>query len=244
MLYLRFYVVEQLDETDREMSLVIASAWSSNTLRTRNSQWAKYLDYCSQMGLVPLPAECTTICRFLIVMSRTCKFSTINNYMSAINILHRFYGYEAYYRDQFLTKLVLAGLKQKLGTAVEQKLPLSIDQLYEIRKRLPLNELNLTYWTVIVFGFRTLLRKCNIVPDNARYSEHVILRSDIDFYDDKLVINVRSSKTNRYKNRVFKSPLQRWTTSGFVYTVCLKSIFQNFKFIMIVTCSGNAQGLL
>lgn len=207
---------------------MIASAWSSNTLRTRNSQWGKYLDYCASMGLCPLPADCTTICRFLIVLSRTCKFSTINNYMSAINILHRFYGYDANYREQFLTKLVMAGLKQKLGTAVEQKIPLTIELLYDIRKKLPSDVLNETYWTIIVLGFRTLLRKCNLVPDSAGYNEHVILRSDVVFYDYKLVINVRSSKTNRYKNRVFQIPIVKIDNDWFCVYSLLKKHFIEF----------------
>lgn len=207
---------------------MIASAWSSNTLRTRNSQWGKYLDYCSSMGLCPLPADCTTVCRFLIVMSRSCKFSTINNYMSAINILHRFYGYPANYRDQFLTKLVLAGLKQRLGTAVEQKIPLTVEQLMEIRDKLPMSEIYMTYWTIIVFGFRTLLRKCNIVPDNMSICEHVILRSDVVFYENELVINVRSSKTNRYKNKVFQIPIRKIDNEWFCVYSLLKRHFNRF----------------
>lgn len=167
------------------------------------------MTFASIFRLTPLPAECTTVCRFLVIQSRRSKYSTLNNYVSAINVLHRFYGYDINFRDYYLLRLVMAGLKQKLGSAVEQKHPLTFDQLLTIRRMLPETEYNMTMWAAVIFGFRTLLRKCNIVPDGTLIGEHVISRSDLIFQQDKVIINVRSSKTNRYKERIFQIPIMK-----------------------------------
>lgn len=228
-------VAAHLRDVDCEMSKIISMAWANNTLRTRNSQWARYIDYCATYGLIPLPADCTTVCRFLVVLSKTCKYSTIKNYLSAINILHSFYGHEINFRDFFLTKLVMSGLKQRLGNAVEQKHPLTVHQLIEIRRRLPITANNLDMWMIVVFGFRTLLRKCNIVPDKNSGDEHVIRRSDIRFESNRMIVNVRSSKTNRYKNRIFQIPLSRLENDWFCSYKMMRDHFIRFP----VNSDGN-----
>lgn len=221
-------VVHQLAAIDREMSQVISQAWAPTTLKTRNSQWGVFINFCMKMGLTPLPADCTTVCRFLILQSRKSKYTTLNNYVSAINVLHRFYGYQINFREFYLLKLVMAGLKSKLGAAVEQKHPLTIDQLITIRKKLPESEYNLTMWTAIVFGFRTLLRKCNILPDGPEGGEHVLMRSDLVFYHDKFIVNVRSSKTNRYKERIFQIPIMKIDNHWFCLYTMLQDHFSRF----------------
>lgn len=75
----------------------------------------------------------------------------------------------------FLTKLVLAGLKSRLGSGVEQKHVLSLKDLQSIRALQPPSEINLVMWTAVIFGFRTLLRKSNFVPESNDMT-HVICR--------------------------------------------------------------------
>lgn len=202
-------------------------AWSSNTLKTRNSQWAKFINYCGSVGLCPLPAECTTLCRFLIVQARTSKYSTINNYVSAINVLHKFYGYTVDFCQFFLTKLVLSGLKARLGGGVTQKHPLTIENLSAISELLPMSEQNQSLWCAVVFALRTLLRKSNIVPDGS-VDTHVVRRQDIFFYSDKIVVHVLSSKTNRYRDCVFEIPISPVSNKKFCLCTMLNEHFLLF----------------
>lgn len=218
----------QLESNDEEMLQIISQAWAPSTLKTRNSQWRVYIEFCMSEGLSPLPAEVTTVCRFLVNQSRRVKYNTINNYVSAINVLHKFYSYDVNFREFYLTRFVLAGLKSELGAAVEQKHPLTIEQLIIIRRNLPETEYNLTMWAAVVFGFRTLLRKSNIVPDGPDGGEHVILRSDLQFYTDKLFVNVRSSKTNRYKERIFQIPIMKVINEWFCVYTMLQNHFLRF----------------
>lgn len=174
-----------------------------------------------------MPADCTTLCRFLIVQARTSKYTTINNYVSAINVLHKFYGYTVDFRQFFLTKLVLSGLKARLGGGVVQKHPLTVENLSMIRELLPMSELNQSLWCAVVFAFCTLLRKSNIVPEGS-FDTHVIKRRDINFYSDKIVVRVLSSKTNRYRDRVFEIPISPVSNTKFCVSTMLHEHFLRF----------------
>ena len=114
-------VAADLKDIDQELSQVIGAAWSRSTLQCRNSQWSRFIKFAQQHGLQTLPASHETVARFLVWQSRTSKYSTCNNYLSAINVLHKFYGFDVDFRDSFLIKLVLKGLKSVLGDKVTQK---------------------------------------------------------------------------------------------------------------------------
>ena len=60
---------------------------------------------CSTYGLVPTPAQPQTIVRFLIHLSSSCKYCTIMNYLSAINVLHRHFGHGVTFQEVFTIKL-------------------------------------------------------------------------------------------------------------------------------------------
>ena len=82
------YVVELLDELDSQVSSVIGAAWSKNTLSSKNSQWSRYINFCHGLGLEPVPAAPNTVARFLVWQAKGSKYSTCNNDLSAITVLH------------------------------------------------------------------------------------------------------------------------------------------------------------
>ena len=131
---------------DVKVSEAVGAAWSSNTLATCNSQWKKFLKFCSDTSQVPLPATAQTIVRFLVYLARDCKFSTINNYLSAVISLHKFYGYNPTFRETFLVKLVMKGLKSQLGDFKQQMQPLTVVQLKQIHRLVVKDELDMIMW--------------------------------------------------------------------------------------------------
>ena len=148
------------------MSATVGLAWSDNTLKSRNSQWKKYFEFCISMGLAALPADVSTTARFLVYLSRTCKFSTINNYLSAVNVLHKYHGHDIDFRKFYLIQLIVRGLKRQLGTNVVQSRPFSKDELLCMYNNMDHSSSpDLVMWTAVTFLFRTLLRKSNYIPD-------------------------------------------------------------------------------
>lgn len=187
-----------LSVLDKGISGSIASAWAPSTLRTRNSQWGKFLDFCMDNNLVPLPALETTVARFLYYMSQTCTYTTVNNYLSAIMVLHRFFGHEANYRESYYLKLLLTGINTMSPSGRGPKDCLTPSQLKTMYTNIDFSDINHhTMWACLMLGFRSLLRKSNLVPTSAQDLSHVLCRSDVYFTSDGLRLIVRSSKTRR-----------------------------------------------
>lgn len=203
------YVVAETPPTDmvkldEQLELIIRAAWAESTLKTRNSQWDRYIKFCKANGLSAVPADPTTVARFLVDLARTCVFSTCNNYLSAIIGLHKFFGHDYSFRDCFLIKLVIQGLGRHLGKAVLQKRGLTPQDLMAIYSKLDLSDVNIiTMWSAIVLSFRTMLRKSNIVQTDTGM---VILRSDIKFLPTGLLLRVRKTKTLQRREYVLEIP--------------------------------------
>ena len=188
---------------------MVGAAWASNTLATRNSQWSRFINFCHDYGLVPLPALPNTVARFLVWQSRTSKYSTVNNYLSAIIVLHKFYGHDCDFRDNFFIKLVLKGIKNVLGDTVKQKQPLTVEQLVQMYNSLDLDsELELILWTVVITSFRSLLRKSNLVPDYSRQADHLLHRGDVEIFPWGVMLHVTSTKTLRHHEYVLDLPIK------------------------------------
>lgn len=198
-----------LDEIDARMSTVIMSAWSDNTWATRNSQWKRFLKFCMDTELTPLPADVLTVSRFLIHLGQTSRFSTVTNYLSAVNTLHRYYGYEYDFRAYYIIKMIMSGLKRILGGISVPKDPLTPAQLRLMYLYSQNSEHDELCWLAVLFSFRTLLRKSNFLPDGSRSDYHLIRRGDIEVREDILFVHVRSTKTMLKGERVLKIPLLR-----------------------------------
>lgn len=117
-----------------------------------------------------MPGSEVTVARFLIYKAKTSKYSTLNNYLSAIVVLHKFYGYPVEFRSTYFMTMVMEGLRHKLGDKVNQSQPLTAKQLLSMYKHVDHSKpKELLMWGVMTLSFRSLLRKSNIVPD--KYSE-------------------------------------------------------------------------
>ena len=221
--------VTTLQELDKEVSATVGLAWSDNTLKSRNSQWKKYFEFCITMGLPALPADVSTIARFLVYLSRTCKFSTINNYLSAINVVHKYHGYDIDFRKFYLTQLIIKGLKRQLGTKVDQSRPFSKDELICMYMNMDhASEIDLVLWSAVILSFRTLLRKSNYVPDSLKDMPHVLRREDVTFFDWGMELRVSSSKTIQHKQYVLTIPVRYVMDKRFCAVAALLYHFKHY----------------
>lgn len=220
-------MTQDLPELDARVSNIIAAAWSSNTLSVRNSQWRLFLQFCQDRALVPLPVEITSVVRFLAFLeARGYKFNTINNYLSAVINLQKFYGFFCDIRSTFLMQMVISGLKNRLGNSTIPKRPLDVNQLhliYLLYHRSPIND---ACWLALIICFRTLLRKSNVVPDNS--TSHVLLRRDVTFYHDHVLFHVNTTKTRKKGEEKLLIPVYRTDRTCFCVKTLLYNHFSNF----------------
>lgn len=130
------------------------------------------------------------------------KFGTLNNYLSAIISLHRYYGFDASYRDSYFIKTVLAGLKSILGTEANQKAALTLHNLLQMETQVGKNwSKHRIMWHAIVVSFRTMLRKSNLLSEKGADNDHLVLRRDVHRTEQGFIFNVYSSKTLKYRKR-------------------------------------------
>ena len=183
-------------------------------MATRRSQWRVFLRFCSEFGLAPVPASTKTVIRFLIHLSATCKYSTIINYLSAVNVLHRHFGHDITFQDVFAVKLIVPGLRRILGDAHEQKLPITPEILLRLRCTLPADS-DSGFWAAMLIGFYSFFRKSNLVPKSAKDFDpsKTLLRKDIIVRTWGLVICVKWSKTIQFKERHLLIPVVRLPSS-------------------------------
>ena len=193
--------------------------------------WKRYLKFCTDIGETPVPAAIQTVVRFLVFLARDCKFSTVNNYLSAIVSLHKFYGYDATFRDCFLVELVMKGLHSQLGDHRVQMQPLSLSQLRQIHDTCLHSQLDITMWLIVILSFRSLLRKSNIVPDSHKCMGHALRRKDVSFYDWGIMLHVHSSKTLQYQQYVLDIPIRFVSDQRFCVASGLK------RHLLLSACS-------
>lgn len=214
--------IEELEELDHMVVEVITSAWASSTLSVRNSQWKRFLRFAHTYGLVPLPAEVSTVARFLVSIGQEVRYSTVNNYTSAIISLHKFYGYETDFRSYYLIKLVLKGLKMIDTEGNKARLPFTVTQLDVLYDRTVNSYHEELCWLAVIICTRTLLRKCNILPSKLD-DPHIIKRRDVEILPDILIITIYSSKTRHAGDEPLKIPIKKLINRKFcVYTRLLE----------------------
>lgn len=221
-----YYVaaIDDLSELDGRVAEIVSSAWSGNTLSCRNSQWKKFLGFCNDRCLVALPASLSTVVRFLAFLE-SCgfKYGTINNYVSSLVVLHKFYGVDSGFRESYLIQTAMAGLKKRIGCLTSPRLPLTVEQLSDIYLNYPRSMLGDCCWLAVLISFRTLLRKSNVVLDDM--SGHTILRKDVTFYPDKVVFKVHTTKTRRKGDETLVIPVNRTSKIGFcVWTLLSRHV--------------------
>ena len=213
------FFVEQLDSKTEYVKL---QAFAASTQRTRQSQWKKYYSFCETTALDPFPVIPKNVCRFLVYVSESVCYTTLNNYVSALNALSRLRSDFVDLRQDYNITLVLGGLKRIKGDAREPMDPLLPDDLQKIRQHIDFGILEeRIVWIILVTAFRTLLRKSHFVLD--RDDTHLIRRRDITFHDWGCIILIFSSKTIQFRERCVKVPIM--FCKG---TLCAASLLQQF----------------
>lgn len=156
------------------------------------------------MGLCPIPATATTICRYIAYLGRTCAFSTVQQYLNIIRIMHLDMGLENPLHDNWSIKSLLKGLKRGKSAESRAKLPIHPEDLIRIHGLLNLKSAeDCSFWAAILTCFFGLLRVSNVSCGTGKCP----LRRDISITSEGIIINVTATKTIQYSERALQVPL-------------------------------------
>ena len=77
--------VEQLDT---EVAVWRTNLYADSTKVTYRSQMQTYLAFCDSIRCPAVPADSSTVCRYIAFLARNKSYTTKNQYLSVIRILH------------------------------------------------------------------------------------------------------------------------------------------------------------
>jgi hypothetical protein len=83
-----------------------------STRKTYGAGIRKFLKFCGQHQVSPLPAQKETVAYFAVALTRELTPSTIRVYLSAVTLMHRIAGFSDPAHNNYLLKLVLKGAKR------------------------------------------------------------------------------------------------------------------------------------
>ena len=171
--------------------MVRLQAFAPDTLKTRRSQWNRYRVFCDQLHIPSLPVTPQNACCFLVDIGDDLSYATLNNYVSALNVLGKMYDQDFDLRKDFGVILLLKGFKRLKGED-----PLSPEDLRRIHSFVDFSDVTqYTVWIIIVLAFRSLLQKSHFVSSSDEDSDHLLRANDVRFETWGAMIMVNSSKT-------------------------------------------------
>lgn len=184
-------------------------AWSASTWKTKTSQWKRFLGFCELAGATPVPTKLNVMCRYAVHLSRSLRYSTIQNYISAVISLNNYFNYDVLYiRSEFTFAMTMSGIRRALGDPEPHRPTLFLEDLHSMFSKVDLASTNeLTMWACITLAFRGLLRKSNLVPDSDALKGHYLRRGAVVITNWGMEVKVSSSKTIQYCQKTHRVPI-------------------------------------
>jgi integrase len=162
------------------------------------------------MQIPPVPATTANLCRYVAYLGRTRAFSTVQQYMNIIRILHLELGLHNPLEDNWMVKSLLRALKRVKSAPASFKLPLTPSDLLKIHARLCLTNVeDCRFWAAILCCFFGLLRISSVTHSSTKSTDtsRMLRRGDIAFSKKGCILTLRGTKTIQFHERVLEIPL-------------------------------------
>ena len=160
---------------------------ADRTIEGYASDIRRFEQWCRSAGLVPLPAEPSTVKRYIADMASRYKPATIARHLAAIAALHQVAGLGSP-TDHASVKLVHQGIRHTHSTRPETRDPIRLDDLHRMVAATPDDLLGLKDIAVLAVAWWSATRR----------SELVGLRiEDLTVAAEGYVVLVRRGKTDQ-----------------------------------------------
>ena len=165
----------------------VRASKSENTQRTYAAAWRDFSQFCEWKNVSPLPASPETIVAYLEFIAEGSKASTIEVRLAAIRFAHKTKKCPDPTDDE-LVRAVHAGIRREIGVAPDRKSPITADKLVRLIEVQPPTLAGVRNCALILLGFAGAFRRSELVG---------LDRADIDLSHEKVVVNLRRSKTDQ-----------------------------------------------
>ena len=137
-------------------------------------------------------------------LARRLCFSSIRNYLSGLNGHLKDLGCPPIDYANHEIKKCLAGIRRLKGNAVKQASPLLPLELKKIFAVMFDTRGHVAVRAAMLVSFRGLLRKSHVTD-----SDTAMARKDLEFHQWGMVLIIRKSKTNQFRERTHRIPVAR-----------------------------------
>ena len=104
---------------------------ADTTKHSYRSYRDSFLRFRLLMGFTPLPSDICTVCLYAAFLACSLKFSSFNNYLGIIALLHKEFNLPNPLSDNWVLKSVLSRIKRVKSDNIKQKLPITSD-IYKV----------------------------------------------------------------------------------------------------------------
>lgn len=161
---------------------------AANTVKSYQSDWRAFDAWCTEHGLVALPATPEVVACYLTACAmRGLKVTTIRRHLAAINAEHRAHGMESPTRSTVVTG-VMRGMQRTLGTPPQPMDALLTEDIQQMVAMLPATLLGMRDAALLLIGFAGAFRRSELVALEV---------DDLQLRSEGYLIRIRRSKTDQ-----------------------------------------------
>ena len=181
--------VSSSDTLVQQAAAFARAAKAPSTLRAYASDWAHFLDWCSEQDRAALPATPETVALYLTSLAATHRPATITRRLTAITKAHQARGLPSPATvSELAVGETLKGIRRTLGTSQRGKVPLLTADLLQVLAHLPPNLAGTRDRALLLVGYAGAFRR----------SELAALRlEDIAWVEEGAVLTLTRSKTDQ-----------------------------------------------
>lgn len=163
---------------------------AERTVDEYKANWRIFETYCALKHYQPLPATPDTVESFIAFLADTnLSVNTIQMRLAAIGYIHRIAGYASPTQD-VTVKETMKGIRHTVGTGVNKKDPLRIEDLRKACSGFEEDERGLRNRAMLLVGYFGAFRRSELVA---------IAAKNVRFQEDQTAIIIPKSKTDQAK---------------------------------------------
>lgn len=176
-----------LAEVDEQVRDYARSSVAAETVRGYANDWRSFSAWCDGHGLEALPADPSTLARYLTAQAARLKVATLERHRAAIGEAHRRKHLPSPTEDAGV-RAVWKGIKRQHGTAQQGKAPATTDELRRMVATLPPGPLGVRDHALLLLGFAGAFRRSELVALDV---------GDVAEQREGLVVRLARSKTDQ-----------------------------------------------
>lgn len=170
---------------------------SANSQRAYAADWTHFAAYCRDHGLCAFPATPQVVGVYITHLAETgYKAATIQRRLSCLRERHRLHE-EILNTDHPAVRDVWRGIRNKIGTKPEGKLPIGAAELLTMIETLPNDLRGKRDKALLVFGFASALRRSELVGLDHGRGDTVDGCGWIERHPEGIKVRLTRSKTDQ-----------------------------------------------